>query len=358
MGEGYVTTHVQKQTIAGNSFSKFFLEVLSKSPGVFKPYHYQDGLHIIPYEWTALRYIYSQLLHEWGIDVHLNATVSRVSAKDNRIDEIIINENKIIQANAIIDCSGNAIISQLANLETIKDESYQAASQIFRLKNLSEVNEYALNLALKKAVIKFEKVMNWPASHRSLSVVQDSIRNNAVDLKLTIPEVITDKINFENLTAKATETIHKLMDVLKKEIKSLEYADVETIFPLPGFRVLQRSKGKYMLTEEDVMRCKKSDQSIAVGTWPIEEWDYDGKVKMQFFDEDDGYHIPADCLVSNQLENLFFGGRNISATSKAMASARVMGTCWQTGYAAGKLSCTKNQSEFLETVEAIHRELQ
>jgi hypothetical protein len=113
-----------------------------------------------------------------------------------------------------------------------------------------------------------------------------------------------------------------------------------------------------MLTEEDVMRCKKSDQSIAVGTWPIEEWDYDGKVKMQFFDEDDGYHIPADCLVSNQLENLFFGGRNISATSKAMASARVMGTCWQTGYAAGKLSCTKNQSEFLETVEAIHRELQ
>ena len=120
---------------------------------------------------------------------------------------------------------------------------------------------------------------------------------------------------------------------------------------------MQRSKGKYILTEEDVLNCKKPDHGIAVGTWPVEEWDYEGKLNMEFFAPDDGYHIPADCLMSDKIENLFFGGRNISASSKAMASARVMGTCWQTGYAAGKLSCTRIGPETEWIIEKLHGEL-
>ena len=347
-----------ERKIAGNSFSKFFLNILERSPGFSKPYHHQDGLYIIPYEWTALQNIYSQLLLENEVDVQLNSNVNKILVKNNRIEGVTINENKVIRTNSIIDCSGNAIVSQLTNLETIKHSSYQAASQIFRVKNISETNEYTLNIALKKIVLQFESEKKWPTSHRSLSVVQGSIRNNSVDLKLTIPEVITDNTSFESLTKIATSAISSLMDVLKSEIKSLHHAKVETIFPLPGYRVMQRSKGKYVLTEEDVLHCKKSNQGITVGTWPIEEWGYDGKLNMQYFAEDDGYHIPAGCLISDQIENLFFGGRNISATSKAMASARVMGTCWQTGYVAGKLSCTENQTEIQKTIEAIRGELQ
>ena len=37
----------------------------------------------------------------------------------------------------------------------------------------------------------------------------------------------------------------------------------------------------------------------------------------------------------NSINNLFFAGRNISADDAAIASARVMGICLQTGYAAG-----------------------
>lgn len=347
-----------KQRTAGNSFSKYFLDTLEKTPGISKPYHHQDGLYIIPYEWSVLQHLYQRLLREYNVEVKLNTSIQKVNISNNRITKLVTNDDQAIQAKSVIDCSGNAVVAQLANLETVKDESYQAASQVFRVRNISEISEYALNIALKKIILQFESEFNWPESHRSLSVVQGSIRNDAVDLKLIIPERITDNTNFESLTTKATKSIRNLFPVLKKEIKSLENAEVETIFPSPGYRVMQRSKGKYILTKKDVMNCKKSDQGIAVGTWPIEEWDYDGKLKMQFFAEDDGYHIPADCLVSDQIENLFFGGRNISATSKAMASARVMGTCWQTGYAAGKLSCAQNQNEFHKTVEALHRELQ
>jgi len=45
--------------------------------------------------------------------------------------------------------------------------------------------------------------------------------------------------------------------------------------------------------------------------------------------------------ISPAIENLFFGGRIISATDGAIASARVMGICLQTGYAAGKLAAAQ-----------------
>ena len=59
---------------------------------------------------------------------------------------------------------------------------------------------------------------------------------------------------------------------------------------------------------------------------------------MRYFKLDDYYQIPAGCLQSNSIDNLFFAGRNISATDGAIASARVMGICLQSGYAAGCLA--------------------
>jgi hypothetical protein len=59
---------------------------------------------------------------------------------------------------------------------------------------------------------------------------------------------------------------------------------------------------------------------------------------MRFLQGGDFYQVPAGCLQSAHIDNLFFAGRNISATDAAIASARVMGICLQTGYAAGCLA--------------------
>lgn len=64
---------------------------------------------------------------------------------------------------------------------------------------------------------------------------------------------------------------------------------------------------------------------------------------MRYFKLDDHYQIPAGCLQSSSIDNLFFAGRNISATDGAIASARVMGICLQTGYAAGCMAAAAAQ---------------
>jgi hypothetical protein len=87
-----------------------------------------------------------------------------------------------------------------------------------------------------------------------------------------------------------------------------------------------------------VLNCKKFDDAIANCSWPIEEWSQNKRVNMRYLKLDDFYQIPAGCLQSNNVKNLFMGGRNISASNAAIASARVIGICLQTGYAAGMLA--------------------
>jgi hypothetical protein len=70
---------------------------------------------------------------------------------------------------------------------------------------------------------------------------------------------------------------------------------------------------------------------------------------MSYFKANDHYLIPAGTLVSKYVDNLFFAGRNMSATERAIASARVIGTCLSTGYASGKLAAEYVQKGSWET---------
>jgi hypothetical protein len=56
---------------------------------------------------------------------------------------------------------------------------------------------------------------------------------------------------------------------------------------------------------------------------------------MTFFAERDYFEIPLGCLCPMGLNNVLAAGRCLSATPGALASARVIGTCLATGWAAG-----------------------
>ena len=170
-------------------------------------------------------------------------------------------------------------------------------------------------------------------------IVQGSLKNNCVSIKIGIPLQVTYAPgNLQELRTVALGFVENLAQFLITHIEAFKNAHIKHIAPEVGIRTGQRSTGKYMLTEADVLSCKKFDNAIANASWPIEEWEQNRRVNMRYFNLDDYYQIPADCLQSNYLDNLFFAGRNISATDGAIASARVMGICLQTGYAAGYLA--------------------
>ena len=109
---------------------------------------------------------------------------------------------------------------------------------------------------------------------------------------------------------------------------------------LPGKRESRRFLGPHVLTQQDLEAARIFPDTVAYGGWPLDlhppsgidavtEWPCH-HVNLPHL-----YSIPLRALCSRNVANLFFAGRNISATHVAFASTRVMATCAVMGQAIG-----------------------
>jgi glycine/D-amino acid oxidase-like deaminating enzyme len=322
-------------------FVKEFAEEL-KTRSHTQPLHNTIGMHYLPYDIEAYKNLCGSLLMKHNVTVLLNSTITAIEEKNNTIQSITVTNGSnlyTIECESVIDCSGDGIVSQLIHLPLIKSDTYQAAAQVFTMQNVDSISEALLGMVLIKEIKKgIDSGLLEPYFDR-VYVVQGSIKHNEVSFKIGIPiEVTYIGSNSEDIKVKAETMAKTLAAFFIEHIPVFKNASLHHIAPEVGFRVGTRAMGNYILTEEDVLECKKTTNAIANGAWPIEEWGQDKRVHMRYFEENNYYQIPAECLGSKSISNLFFAGRIISATDAAIASARVMGICLQTGYAAGKLA--------------------
>ncbi|MEY2881283.1 MAG: hypothetical protein RLZZ15_3663, partial [Verrucomicrobiota bacterium] len=109
---------------------------------------------------------------------------------------------------------------------------------------------------------------------------------------------------------------------------------------LPGKRESRRFLGQHVLSENDLFSSRAFPDAIAYGGWPIDTHPPEG---VDSPDEPPCtqhhlphlYDIPLRACVAANRRNLFFAGRNISATHIAFASTRVMATCAVIGQGVG-----------------------
>jgi hypothetical protein len=115
---------------------------------------------------------------------------------------------------------------------------------------------------------------------------------------------------------------------------------LEWVGMVPGKRETRRFTGQHVLTEGDIFAARPFADAIAYGGWPIDTHPPDG---VDAIDEAPCtqhhvpwlYDIPLRACVAATIRNLFFAGRNISATHLAFASTRVMATCAAVGQGVG-----------------------
>ena len=108
---------------------------------------------------------------------------------------------------------------------------------------------------------------------------------------------------------------------------------------LPGKRESRRYVGDHIITQNDVSAEGKFEDIVAYGGWPMDDHHpagikYPGAPTI-FHPAPSPFGIPYRALYSKNIDNLFFAGRNISATHAAMSSTRVMATCALLGQAVG-----------------------
>lgn len=109
---------------------------------------------------------------------------------------------------------------------------------------------------------------------------------------------------------------------------------------LPGKRESRRFLGPHLLTQHDVQGGAVFPDQVAYGGWamdlhPPSGVDVPDEPPFTPHHVKSLYTIPLRCLHSRNVANLFFAGRNISATHVAFASTRVMATCALAGQAIG-----------------------
>lgn len=137
----------------------------------------------------------------------------------------------------------------------------------------------------------------------------------------------------------------------------VENWELEWIGFLPGKRESRRYVGKYIVTQNDVESGGRFEDTIAYGGWSM-----DDHFPQGFYYKDGHptiYHpapapwgLPLRCMISENIENLCFAGRNISVTHAALSSSRVMATCAVLGQALGTaVSYAVRDNAALENVD-------
>ena len=116
--------------------------------------------------------------------------------------------------------------------------------------------------------------------------------------------------------------------------------ELEWVGFLPGKRESRRYIGKYIVTENDVKAEGKFEDIVAYAGWSMDDHFPEGFYYTKghpttYNPAPQPWGLPLRCMISENIENLVFAGRNISVTHAALSSSRVMATCAILGQAIG-----------------------
>ena len=320
-------------------FAKAFCKDLATLSGTV-PVSTKEGIHFLPYHIDAFEVLAKKYLSNDNMLLLQGSALKEANVEEGSISSCRLtgNNESVVIPRSVVDCSGNSIVARLSGQRVISEATYQSAAQIFRMKGIKEEREDRLSLNIIKAM-KQAGTETGLDKELKIYLVPGSLKEGSASFKIALPFSVTNASeNDMEFQLRSRELAFRIADIFKSRIYSFSEASLDHVAEKTGFRVAARTMGRNVLTGDHVRNCKNSAEGIAVGTWPMEIWKEDGSVSMSYLPEYGYYEIPAGCLIAEALENLFVGGRIISADSEAIASARVMGTCLQTGFAAGYLA--------------------
>lgn len=339
---------------AVRGFARAFAEGLAAA-SESGPVAGKDGLYFLPYAVEAFHQEACTWLQRHGVRLRLHSPVAGVECRGRRIVCLQVHGADAVfrlHPQVVVDCSGEALVSRLAGAACLPMSQPQADAFVFRVAGLPEVPESALTLVLLRALRRGVAQGRLEPICERLSLVPGSQVRDSALLKLGLPGV-GDRTRAE-LTARAL--CHDIVRYLRGSDVALAGLRIAAMAPQLGVRSGPCPRGLAVLDEASVLAAAKPEDGVACGAWPVEYWGEGRRPTMRCFAMDDHYLIPAPALVSRDFDNLFFAGRGFSATEMAMASARVIGTCLGTGYAAGALAAARLQrGDWRAGIETVRR---
>ena len=285
---------------------------------------------VLPYTPAVLQQVYTGLLeHESKLRVLYNATVTGIATHDRRIGVVEMNKAAVVIPRVVVDCSGDGVV--ITSSPSLHDVAPVAerplAGLTLRVGGLTGVDDL-LSIKVPYVVRQAVEAGALPAYLKFTTFTPGDAPGEGW-CKLSFPPGMC-----QNSDHSGDET-RRLLDCLKDKLAEFKNSRVLEMSPEVLDREGPRLKGRYTLTGEYVLVGRKFPDAVVRGGWPFDFWDQGRGPTYRYLEPGSYYEISRRCLRADALDNLLCAGRCISATSEAMGSVRVMGTCMASGQAAG-----------------------
>lgn len=318
------------QYVCGGFAREWAEEIAMRS--LAEPVHVAEGLHVLPYDpWDFQRTADNLVRRAGGVTMALHGTLVSVDAGGGRVREVralVWDRYVSFRPSCVVDCTGEATVLYMAGAAVEEDTENQAAAVVFSPDTLMRAKERESRLSVLRDIRRAVREKKLSSACEAVSFIPSGSLNG-LSIKVNLPyDASNDWQKLTGLELRARDIIDELSRFLKTGHSRLPVQ--------VGVRSGRRARGRAVLTEEDILNCHKYPDGVACGAWPMEEWGRDIRPGMTYTPEREYYEIPIGCLIPESIDNVFVAGRCISASAKAIASARVIGISLCTGWAAGK----------------------
>lgn len=300
-----------------------------------------------------MKILLSRMAREAGVDILFHARFLDCDAADGTVRSIRVaagSEILTLEAERYVDCTGNAELAYQAGFPTRLgregDGLCQPMTLCFRVGEV-DVATVHQNRALMNRLYREAKARGEITNPREDVLYFDTTSPSVLHFNTT-RIVRRNPVNPFDLSAaeeEAREQVFEMFRFLRRYVPGCEKAVLLSTASHIGVRESRMIEGEYVLTQEDLLACRKFDDGIAACNYDIDIHNPEGSGTSHYFFKPYTYYtIPYRCLVPRGSANLLVAGRCISSTHEAQASYRVIPYATTLGEAAGVAAAVAHRS--------------
>lgn len=304
-----------------------------------RPNSFGSGLGYT-YDPETLKIVWAELLREHGIGVMLHALVAGVrTSDDDRVAGLTVATRAglvEVQAEVFVDASGDADVVAGAGGEMLADSDLlQPATVTFRMAPVDVPVFKELGRPRFRELVTLARGQGYDLRGSSGSLHRSGAGGVALmaTTRLDGPD-LDDPMEPGRVEMEGLEQVDEWARFLRHFMPGFERAELVAVGAMAGVRETRRVRGRYLLTEADVLSGATFDDQIARCGAPIEDL-AGAETRWVHVGGSGAYGLPWRSLIPEKVTGVVVAGRCLSATHAAHASARSMGTCMAMGQAAG-----------------------
>lgn len=316
-----------------------------------------------------MKIVLDDITSQAGVDVLFHAIVYGVKTKDRSITEVeILAKGKRItaQADFFVDATGDGELFYLAGcdfqLGRESDGLCQPMTTCFRMSGV-DLDLFTEERPRLQELYKEKQAKGEITNPREnilvfFGVGEDVLHFNTTRVVKLDP---TDPFDVSRAEVIARRQIHEIVSFLKENSKAFDESALISVAADIGVRESRKLKGVHILTADEIIKCTRFEDSIALGNYDIDIHNPSGTgTSHRFFGDGEYYTIPYRSLLPKEFDNLIVAGRCLSATHEAQASVRIMPICCCLGQAAGTaaaLALKSNKNAHTVDVKKLQKTL-